>query len=74
MNDGIPTNAIQNPCQAPITAPASTHTTTATGHGMSLRTMRTADIAPMNPATDPTDRSMWPLMITMTIPMASTRM
>jgi hypothetical protein len=34
----------------------------------------TAEIAPVSATTDPTDRSMCPAMITMTMPIASTRM
>ena len=33
-----------------------------------------ATVAPTNAATDPTDRSMWPAMITITIPIARIRM
>ena len=37
-------------------------------------TIMTPATAPMKPATDPTDRSMWPAMITITMPMARIRM
>ena len=57
-----------------MSAPMPIHTATPSSHGMSLRTIRTPDIAPMNPAMEPTDRSMWPAMITMTMPIARTRM
>ena len=36
--------------------------------------MKTPASAPVNPTTDPTDRSMCPAMITMTMPMARIRM
>ena len=37
-------------------------------------TANTPEQAPTNAATDPTDRSMWPAMMTITMPIARTRM
>ena len=47
---------------------------TASGHGTSYLVIRIAATAPMNAATEPTDRSMWPAMMTITMPMARIRM
>ena len=73
MNDGMPTYAIQKPWKAPMSPPATRAALTAAGHGRSYRTMSTAADAPVKAAIEPTDRSMWPLMITMTMPMARIR-
>ena len=43
-------------------------------HGHPCWMTSTAETAPVSATTDPTERSMWPAMITMTMPMASTRM
>ena len=45
-----------------------------THHGMPCWITRTAEIAPVRATTDPTERSMCPAMITMTMPIARTRM
>ena len=37
-------------------------------------TIMTPATAPMKPAMDPTERSMWPAMMTITMPMARIRM
>ena len=44
----------------------------AAGHGQCQEYIDSATMMPTNAATDPTDRSMWPAMITMTMPIAST--
>ena len=45
-----------------------------THHGQPFWMTRTAETAPVSATTEPTDRSMCPAMITMTMPMARTRM
>ena len=74
MKAGMPTKATQNPCHAPTSAAMASEMTTASHHGYSIFTARTPEMAPMNAATDPTERSMCPAMMTMTMPMARTRM
>lgn len=74
MKDGMPTYAIQKPCQAPAAAPISSATTSASGHGTSCRTIITAAAAPTNAASEPTERSMCPEMMTIIMPMARIRM
>ncbi len=73
MNAGIPTYATQKPCQAPITAPSTRQRITASGHGMSHLVIMIAATAPVNAATDPTDRSMCRAMMTITMPIARIR-
>ena len=73
MNAGMPTYATQNPCQAPISAPSTRQATTARNHGTSHLVIMIAEQAPTKAATDPTDRSMWPATITITMPMARIR-
>ena len=43
-------------------------------HGRPHCTANTPEQAPTNAATEPTDRSMWPAMMTITMPIARTRM
>ena len=74
MKAGMPTEATQKPCQAPTSAPTTRPRTMASGHGTSYRVIAMATVAPTNAATDPTDRSMWPAMMTITIPIARIRM
>ena len=74
MNAGIPKYAIQKPCQAPTSAPTTRQSTTAIGHGMFHCVIITPAMAPVKATTDPTDRSMCPAMMTMTMPMARMRM
>ena len=74
MNAGIPTNATQNPCQAPTSAPMSSERMTDSHHGSPSCTANTPEHAPTKAATEPTERSMWPAMITITMPIARTRM
>jgi hypothetical protein len=74
MNAGMPTKAIQNPCQTPTRAPTNSERTIDNHQGRPHWTANTPETAPTNAATDPTERSMWPAMITITIPIARTRM
>jgi hypothetical protein len=46
----------------------------ASGHGMFQSRIAVATTMPVKAATEPTDRSMCPAMITMTMPMARMRM
>ncbi|MDQ0743542.1 hypothetical protein QFZ62_000850 [Clavibacter sp. B3I6] len=70
MNAGMPTNATQKPCQAPMSAPTTSDSATAAPHGRPHSFMLSAATAPTVATTEPTDRSMWPAMITMTMPIA----
>lgn len=74
MNDGMPMYAMKKPCSAPAAAPISSVRATATGHGICCCTMSTAATAPTSAVREPTDRSMWPAMMTIIIPMARIRM
>ncbi len=65
---------MKNPCAAPAAAPMARHSSTATGQGRSFSTISTAAIAPVNAVSDPTDRSMWPEMMTSIMPIARIRM
>ena len=75
MKAGMPTYATQKPvpgadqqARPPSAARMPTH------HGSPCRMTSTAETAPVSATTEPTDRSMCPPMITMTMPIASTRM
>ncbi len=85
MNAGTPTYATHQPCQAPTRAPMinpitsaeSTVSTCGNHSGAPVMSssifahfMNCATTMPTNAATDPTDRSMWPAMITSTMPTA----
>ena len=74
MNAGIPKYAIQKPCHAPTRAPTTRQRTAATGQGRPHCVIITPAIAPLKATTEPTDRSMWPAMMTITMPMARMRM
>ncbi|MGX1501912.1 UNVERIFIED_CONTAM: hypothetical protein RKD43_000537 [Streptomyces graminofaciens] len=74
MNDGMPTYAIQKPCHAPASAPIARERTSASTQGTSCSTIITAAAAETKAASEPTDRSMWPEMMTIIMPMPSTRM
>ena len=74
MNAGMPTTATQNPCQAPTRAPSTMPRMMPSHHGQPHCTIMTPVAAPMNAATEPTDRSMWPAMMIITMPIARIRM
>lgn len=74
MNPGMPTYAIQKPSQAPMTMPTSMPSSMPAHHGMPKSRMAIATTMPTTAATDPTDRSMWPAMITRTMPIERIRM
>ncbi len=65
---------MKKPCTEPATAPMARHSTTASGQGMSCSTISTAAMAPMNAVSEPTERSMWPAMMTSIMPIARIRM
>lgn len=50
------------------------HNSTASGQGTSFLTISTAATPPMNAVIEPTDRSMWPAMMTIIMPIARIRM
>ncbi len=74
MNAGTRTKATQKPCHAPTTAPTARPSRIAAQVGQCHTDMDWATMIPTNAATEPTDRSMCPAMITMTIPSARMRM
>ncbi len=74
MNAGTPTYATQKPCHAPITAPMARPNTMAAGQGRSHSVIDLATRMPVKAATEPTERSMCPATITMSMPMARIRM
>lgn len=55
-------------------APTTSPTSTATTQCIPVSRINSATTMPTAAATEPTDRSMWPAMITRTIPIAMTRM
>ena len=74
MKAGMPTRATQKPFHAPTAIPTAIEARTPTHHGKSCWITRMADTAPHSATTEPTDRSMCPAMMTITIPIARTRM
>ncbi len=74
MKAGMPTYAIQKPCQAPTIRPMTRAPMIASHQGKPRSRINTPEIAPMKAAIEPTDRSMCPATMTRTMPMASTRM
>ncbi len=74
MNAGIPTKATQKPCQAPMATPTSRPARTPTHQGIPCRTTTVALTAPTSATTEPTERSMCPAMMTITMPIARIRM
>ncbi len=74
MNAGTIIRATQKPCHVPTRIADDMPTTIPRGQATPQSAMVLATTMPMNAATEPTDRSMWPAMMTMTIPMARIRM
>lgn len=74
MKPGMPTYATQKPCHAPMTAPTHSPRRMPSHHGIPQSRIARATMMPVTAATDPTDRSMWPAMITSTMPIARMRM
>lgn len=74
MNAGMPTNATQKPCQAPTSRPTAIAAITPTHHGYCPRITTTAATAPVSATTEPTERSMCPAMMMITMPIARIRM
>jgi hypothetical protein len=70
MNDGMRKYATNQPCAAPMSAPAARHTSVAGTKCHSCCTISTAASAPMKPHTEPTDRSMCPATMTSSMPSA----
>ena len=54
--------------------PTPTPSAIASGQGRFHSDIDFATMMPVNAATDPTDRSMWPMMMTITMPIARIRM
>ena len=74
MNDGTRTNAIQKPCHAPTSRPNARQTATVSGTDMPFVTIIVAEIAPTTASTEPTERSMSPVRMHGSMPMARMRM
>ncbi len=74
MNAGTITRETQNPCQAPTRIPTTRPTRMPTGQATPQSAMTFATTIPVNAATEPTERSMCPAMITITMPIARIRM
>ena len=74
MKAGTITRDTQNPCHMPTRMPATMPTTMPNGHANPQSAIAVATTMPTNAATEPTERSMWPAMITITIPIARIRM
>jgi hypothetical protein len=74
MNAGMPTYATQKPCQAPMRPPITRLARIETYQGQPQLTANTPETAPMRATTEPTDRSMWPAMMIITMPIARIRM
>ena len=70
MNDGMRKKATNQPCAAPMTAPATRQARVAGTKCQPSWTISTAASAPMKPTTEPTDRSMCPATITSSMPNA----
>ena len=84
INAGIPMYATQKPCHIPTSAPTAIAASIAAHHGSlgnqshplccNGRTAKIPDIAPIKHATEPTERSMCPAIMIITMPIARTRM
>ena len=74
MKAGTITRDTQKPCHMPTRIPATMPTAMPRGHAIPQSAMVLATTIPTNAATEPTDRSMCPAMITITIPIARMRM
>ena len=74
MNAGTRTNAIQKPCHAPIKSPSAIQEIIVTGTLMPIDTIIVAATAPITATTDPTERSMSPVKMQGSIPIARMRM
>ena len=72
INPGIPSFARKKPCHAPAARPIASAKSTAAHHGRFNSLAAIAITIPENPATDPTERSIWPITITISIPSAKT--
>ncbi|OQA14165.1 MAG: hypothetical protein BWY62_01117 [Firmicutes bacterium ADurb.Bin356] len=72
IKPGMLNLASQNPCQAPAIAPTAKPISAATHHGRLNSLALSAITIPAKPATEPTDKSICPITITMSIPTAST--
>ena len=74
MKAGTRIRETQKPCQQPTSTPTIRPTTMPSGQASPQSAIDLATTMPVNAATEPTDRSMCPAMITITMPIDSTRM
>ena len=72
MNDGMPNRTLTNPFSVPATSPMPMQSAAPAHNGHSQFTMATPSTAPESPSTEPTDRSMPPMMRTSVMPAATT--
>lgn len=73
INGGRFTIAIQNPCQSPMTKPDSRQTISVNQTGCLQLYIMTPAIAPTTATTEPTDKSIFPVRIGSSIPIARIR-
>ncbi len=69
-NAGTLARAKEKPWRVPTAVPASTATMTASHSGTPWFTFSTAKTAAARPLTEPTERSIWPISSTKTMPTA----
>ncbi len=74
MNAGTMIRETQKPCHVPTRMPTTRPTTMPSGQAIPQSAIVLATTMPVNAATEPTDRSMCPAMITITMPIARIRM
>ena len=72
MNPGMPSLDKKNPCHAPAIMPITSAIRIATYHGRLNWRAVIAITIEANPATEPTDKSICPITITISIPKAKT--
>ncbi len=72
MKPGTPTKASHEPCHIPIRMPTNRPNRMPSHHGNAQKLIDSAVQMPTTAATEPTDRSICPVMITNSMPMAST--
>ena len=74
MKAGTRMNAIQNPCHAPIKRPSAMQEIIVTGTLIPMETIIVAATAPITATTEPTERSMSPVRMQGSMPIARMRM
>ena len=70
MKPGMPTYATQKPCQQPMTNPTRSEMRMASIQLTPCRSINIAQTPPTKATIEPTDKSIWVAMMTMTMPIA----